>query len=61
MLLLIVLTSVLLVDAFWRLLCYLRLGVFRIDPIVFLGVPLGHAHTLYSAQSKFIHNVLVIF
>jgi hypothetical protein len=49
MLLLTVLTSVLLVDAFWRLLCYLRLGVFRINPIVFLGVPLGHAHTLYSA------------
>ncbi|KAF2818101.1 hypothetical protein CC86DRAFT_238970, partial [Ophiobolus disseminans] len=38
-------------DAFWRLPCYSRLGVFRIDPIVSRGAPSTHAHTLHGAQN----------
>lgn len=37
--------------AFWRLPCYSRLGVFRIDPILSKGLPSQHAHTLHGAQS----------
>ncbi|KAF1352900.1 hypothetical protein EJ07DRAFT_135228 [Lizonia empirigonia] len=46
---LIVLCSV--VEAFWRLPCYSRLGVFRIDPIVSKGLPSQHAHTLHGGQN----------
>lgn len=38
-------------SAFWRLPCYARLGVFRIDPIVSEGRPSQHAHTLHGGQS----------
>ncbi|KAF1352923.1 hypothetical protein EJ07DRAFT_135293 [Lizonia empirigonia] len=41
----------LIVRAFWRLPCYSRLGVFRIDPIVSEGLPSQHAHTLHGAQN----------
>ncbi|KAJ5025163.1 hypothetical protein J3E73DRAFT_392408 [Bipolaris maydis] len=37
--------------AFWRLPCYSRLGVFRIDPIVSEGLPSQYAHTLHGAQN----------
>ena len=40
-------------SAFWRLPCYARLGVFRIDPIVSEGRPSQHAHTLHGGQSRF--------
>jgi hypothetical protein len=39
------------VGAFWRLPCYSRLGVYRIDPIVSKGLPSQHAHTLHGAHS----------
>jgi hypothetical protein len=39
------------VGAFWRLPCYSRLGVYRIDPIVSEGLPSQHAHTLHGAHS----------
>jgi hypothetical protein len=45
------LTSASIIEAFWRLPCYSRLGVFRIDPIVSEGLPSQHAHTLHGAQS----------
>jgi hypothetical protein len=41
------------VGAFWRLPCYSRLGVYRIDPIVSEGLPSQHAHTLHGAHSTF--------
>ena len=41
------------VGAFWRLPCYSRLGVHRIDPIVSKGLPSQHAHTLHGAHSTF--------
>jgi hypothetical protein len=41
------------VSAFWRLPCYSRLGVFRIDPIVSERLPSQHAHTLHGGQSTF--------
>jgi hypothetical protein len=37
------------VGAFWRLPCYSRLGVSRIDTIVSEGFPSQHAHTLHEA------------
>ncbi|KAF2008331.1 hypothetical protein BU24DRAFT_360606 [Aaosphaeria arxii CBS 175.79] len=36
--------------AFWRLPCYSRLGVYRIDPIVSPGKPSEHAHVLHGAN-----------
>jgi hypothetical protein len=45
------------VRAFWRLPCYSRLGVFRIDPIVSEGRLSQHAHTLHGGQSTFCVSV----
>ena len=44
-------------SAFWRLPCYARLGVFRIDPIVSEGRPSQHAHTLHGGQSTYCVSV----
>jgi hypothetical protein len=40
------------VSAFWRMQCFGRLDIARIDPVVDYGIVSHHAHSLHGSSSK---------
>lgn len=42
-------------QAFWRMECRGSTGTARIDPIVDLGKPAGHAHVAHGSSGEYLH------
>jgi hypothetical protein len=48
-------------DAFWRMPCFSRTALARLDPIVDKGTASSHGHVIHGGSSKYKHGPLFRF